>query len=439
MLLGALPDDEVFVAAAARQAHLDALGRFASSLGEALVVEGWANANGIRSYRLTTEIRQSKHATLTLLRVNQGADLELRTGNNGPDESTSDETGDGAASAAAAELPLAAALASVAPQVQIVSSGAGLVGGGGEEADDTSLGGLGGLFSGLQRLAAGWLAPLAADCADLAARQASGDSDDAASSSVAHRSNDGDSGSGGSGMSSAGATMAAEVAKKAGELRSALENVRAASAVPALHLEVHPLVAAVVKVPEHREALGAIAGAADGAGGSESSSGGNVNVDALGLGPQTLALPSNCALSELPDYTTFLNDCQRLVTSSWKREVASLAALTRAPFAASAAAELAFWTSLHASLSKGSSAFNSPGAKVTLQVLRGANRNIGMNLMDMEKSLARGLAHSADALDFLKEFPIEAMETAPHLPGLLAAVDTTFAVVQRKVHEDTFL
>jgi hypothetical protein len=94
---------------------------------------------------------------------------------------------------------------------------------------------------------------------------------------------------------------------------------------------------------------------------------------------------------------------------------------------------------LHASLSKGSSAFNSPGAKVTLQVLRGANRNIGMNLMDMEKSLARGLAHSADALDFLKEFPIEAMETAPHLPGLLAAVDTTFAVVQRKVHEDTFL
>jgi len=444
MLLGALPNDEVFVAAAARQAHLEALVHFASSQGEALVVEGWANANGIYAYRFSTEVRQSKHATLTLLRVNLGSDLELRVGSNGSDEPAADDAGDGsgksiASAAAAVELPLAVALASMAPQVQIVSSGAGPVGSGGDDADETNRSGLSGLFSGLQRLAAGWLAPLAGDCAEVAARQASGDdrgNDDEASgahssSSAAHRSNDGDGGSGG--MTSAGATMAAEVAKKAGELRNALENVRAASAVPALHLEVHPLVAAVVKVPEHREALGALAGTADGAEASSSGSGGAVNVDALGLGPQTFTLPSNCALNELPDYTTFLNDCQRLVTSSWKREVASLAALTRAPFASSAAAELAFWTSLHASLSKGSSAFNSPGAKVTLQVLRGANRNIGMNLMDMEKSLARGMAHAADALDFLKEFPIEATETAPHLPSLLAAVDTAFAVVQRKV------
>jgi hypothetical protein len=437
MILGVMPHDEAFLAAAERQAHMEALARFAGPQGEALVVEGWAT-QGVRAYRLSTEVRRSRHATVTLLRVHPGADLELRVhgpggessagGADGGDDSRSSSSSSSSSSdggGAPPGLTVAAALAAMAPQVQVVSGGAGQLGG--EEADESGSG-LSGLFSGLQRFTAGWLAPLAADCADHAARRASGgdNGDDVAS---VHAASGGTADEGG-GVSSAEASMAAEVAKKASELRGALENVRQASAVPALHLEVHPLVAAAVK--EHREALGLLS-AADGSG-SSSEGGGAVDVDALGLGPLTLRLPPNCtALSDLPDYTTFLNDCQRLVTSSWKREVASLAALVRAPFATSAADELAFWVSLHASLRKGSLAFGSPGAKATLQVLRGANRNIGMNLMDMEKSLARGVAHATDALDFLKEFPIEALETAPHLPSLLAAVDATFAVVQRKV------
>jgi len=72
--------------------------------------------------------------------------------------------------------------------------------------------------------------------------------------------------------------------------------------------------------------------------------GDDADVDALGLGPANLCVPSG---SIAPDYTTFLNDLQRLVTSSWKKEVAKFVALTREPFRANAQDESAFWRALY--------------------------------------------------------------------------------------------
>ena len=421
ILVGALPGDEVFKAALAGSEGREAVLRFAGAQGEALSVEGWVEGAGLSAFRFSSDVHRARRATVTVLRASPGADLELRGGGAGADAS-----------------PLAA----VAAQVQIVTCGAavprkssgvdavGGAGGGIAVGGIAAGGGLGDVYRGLQRVTQGWVLPLAADCADYAAGLAGAEDDDpdGAGPKAAHAAAAGaDSDDATPQLSQADVKLAREVVRKAADLRGALENLHKQAAIPMLRLEVHELLAASVKAH----------GLADGADGSpgQASSSAEVDIDALCLGPKTLALPPGAAGSslELPEYTTFLNDLQRLVTSSWKKEVAKLAGMTREPFRSTVAEELAFWRELHDALSKGQKQFESFAARATLQVLRLSNRNIGMNLKDMEATLKRALAHSADALDFLREFPIEALDGAPGLQALLAAVDAVFAVVQRKV------
>jgi len=84
-------------------------------------------------------------------------------------------------------------------------------------------------------------------------------------------------------------------------------------------------------------------------------------------------------------------------------------------------------------LRHGIAQFEAPGVKLSLSVLRHANRIVGINVMEMEKSLQRALDHCADATDFLREFPVEAIEGAPSLAQLQALVDACFAVAPRKI------
>jgi hypothetical protein len=420
--------DEVFVDFLSRSAEArEAMFRFAGLNGEALSIEGWAvPGSSMLTYRLSTEVHRPRHATVVLLRHSPGADLEIvRGGETGTSEDTA--TGEASGSPLKSGSPPASNPISIlAPQIQIVSTG-GFFGAGNAE-QGTQQQPIGEVFRGLQRMTRSWLSPLAHECAENAATQSgAGDGGDEAAE-----------GSGdGAEMSGSEVKMAVEVARKAAELRGALENLHKQQAIPTLRLEVTPLVAAAVK----HHGLGTGGGDGGSGGDDASSGGGEVDVDALCLGPTTLALPPGfTGGGGLPEYNTFLNDLQRVVTSSWKKEVSKLAAMTREPFRASVAEEVGFWRALAEAVAKAEKQFSSPGARAMLQVLRSSNRNININLSDMTKSLQKATAHCTEAEQFYSEFPIAAggssgasVDSASHLPALLACVDVCFAVAPRKV------
>lgn len=363
-----------------RKESTEAIETFASAQGDVLCIEGWVTSNGLKTYQLSTEVRRPRCATMVIIRSNPKSDMELH-----------DKRDDDGSILEGSDINL---MTLIAPQVQIASTCAG------------NSGYLSDLYSGVQNIARSLIVPMVQDCADHASMSAG----ESVSENVPVEENETNNGE----ITSEEVKAAKEVVLRANELRIALDKLDERTSIPTLHLDLHDVVATSTKCLSDSD---------------------DIDIDTLQLGPDSLSKHTqfNGTGDIAPEYSTFLNDNQRLVTSNWKRRVATLTALTTEPFRPSASEEMLFWKSLSDSLTKAMLEFNKPGPKTTLAILKYAKRNIGMNLRDMEKSLSKASSHCLDALDFLKGFPLDNITTASSLQQLTTCVQNIFAIAPRKI------
>lgn len=195
------------------------------------------------------------------------------------------------------------------------------------------------------------------------------------------------------------------LADKIRQLSVALQQTSRSARLPHVELAIHPVI---------RKALE-----------SRGAGGGKIDLETLGLADKVRD-------------DDFLNSLQAGV-SRWITQIRTLTVLPGStPFAIegegdspavsqAAADEVAFWTQLNSELISIQQQLKSePGVEVTLALLREAKRFVATLALENNTGLDQAVAHTQEAVNFLKPFPLQQLQTARDWEKLAMAVTAVF-------------